>query len=53
MYAMNRAMGRGASGTSTLRRHARELIPPADYLRMSYYEKWLTRARGAAGQDGW
>jgi nitrile hydratase subunit beta len=23
-------------------RHARERIPPADYLRMSYYEKWLT-----------
>lgn len=24
-------------------RHRLELIPPADYLRMSYYEKWLTR----------
>ena len=24
-------------------RHALELIPPADYLRMSYYEKWLVR----------
>jgi nitrile hydratase len=23
-------------------RHARELIPPAEYLRMSYYEKWFT-----------
>jgi nitrile hydratase len=23
-------------------RHQRDLIPPADYLRMSYYEKWLT-----------
>jgi nitrile hydratase len=22
-------------------RHQRELIPPAEYLRMSYYEKWL------------
>jgi nitrile hydratase subunit beta len=22
-------------------RHARERIPPAEYLRMSYYEKWL------------
>lgn len=22
-------------------RHTRERIPPADYLRMSYYEKWL------------
>jgi nitrile hydratase beta subunit len=23
-------------------RYEKELIPPADYLRMSYYEKWLT-----------
>ena len=23
-------------------RHQIEIIPPADYLRMSYYEKWLT-----------
>ena len=22
-------------------RHSREIIPPAEYLRMSYYEKWL------------
>lgn len=27
-------------------RHKLELIPPADYLRMSYYEKWLTRLEG-------
>jgi len=25
-------------------RRQTELIPPADYLRMSYYEKWLARA---------
>jgi nitrile hydratase beta subunit len=24
-------------------RHHLELLPPADYLRMSYYERWLTR----------
>lgn len=24
-------------------RHRLELIPPADYLRMSYYERWLAR----------
>src|SRR5580704_9062338 len=23
-------------------RYQRELIPPAEYLRMSYYERWLT-----------
>jgi len=27
-------------------RHKIELIPAADYLRMSYYEKWLTRLEG-------
>jgi hypothetical protein len=25
-------------------RHAVELLPPSEYLRMSYYEKWLARA---------
>jgi nitrile hydratase len=24
-------------------RHGIELLPPVDYLRMSYYERWLTR----------
>ncbi|HXQ63393.1 MAG TPA: nitrile hydratase subunit beta [Steroidobacteraceae bacterium] len=28
--------------TLNAERHQIELIPPADYLRMSYYEKWLT-----------
>jgi nitrile hydratase beta subunit len=34
----------GAWGRWTLdeSRHARELIPGSDYLRMSYYEKWFT-----------
>jgi nitrile hydratase subunit beta len=42
VYAINRALG--ASGTWSLDawRHAIELLAPADYLRMSYYEKWLT-----------
>jgi nitrile hydratase len=26
-----------------MRRHGVELIPPADYFRMSYYERWLER----------
>ena len=26
-------------------RHQIELLPPADYLRMSYYEKWFVRLR--------
>jgi nitrile hydratase subunit beta len=28
--------------TGAAERHQIELIPPEDYLRMSYYEKWLT-----------
>jgi nitrile hydratase subunit beta len=39
MYAMNIAVdGDWPDGAG---RFQRELIPPADYLRMSYYEKWL------------
>ena len=32
-------------------RHARERIPPAEYLRMSYYEKWLAGLVDAAGRN--
>ena len=43
VYAMTRVM-RQRNGPWCLdaHRHAIELLPPADYLRMSYYEKWLT-----------
>ena len=42
VFALNRAHGSlAASGTSTRRGTQIELIPPAEYLRMSYYEKWL------------
>ena len=56
------ALGRRACSRSTSRwarwrkwnidagRHQIELIPPADYLRMSYYEKWLDRADAARGE---
>src|SRR5581483_1143407 len=33
-------------------RHGIELIPPADYLRMSYYEKWFTRLMGLLLNSG-
>ncbi|HEV2201932.1 MAG TPA: nitrile hydratase subunit beta [Bryobacteraceae bacterium] len=42
VYAMNRALGAWGKWSIDASRHSRELIPPADYLRMSYYEKWLT-----------
>ena len=41
VYALNRAMGILGKWNIDAGRHARERIPPADYLRMSYYEKWL------------
>jgi nitrile hydratase beta subunit len=41
VYALNRAMGMFGKWNIDAGRHSRERIPPADYLRMSYYEKWL------------
>jgi nitrile hydratase subunit beta len=44
IYALTRLL-RAGGGKSNLdaSRHAIELLPPADYLRMSYYEKWVAR----------
>lgn len=42
VYALVRAMGAWRKWNIDASRHQRELIPPAEYLRMSYYEKWLT-----------
>ena len=42
VYAMNRALGALGKWNIDASRHQRELIPPAEYLRMSYYEKWFT-----------
>ncbi len=41
VHAMNLASP--TRGNIDAGRHKLELIPAADYLRMSYYEKWLTR----------
>lgn len=41
MFAIDRALVR--KWNIDAGRHQIELIPSADYLRMSYYEKWLTR----------
>jgi len=40
-YALTRAMGAFGRWNIDASRHQRELIPPAEYLRMSYYEKWV------------
>jgi len=41
VYALARAVGAWRKWNIDASRHQRELIPPAEYLRMSYYEKWL------------
>jgi nitrile hydratase beta subunit len=40
-FALTLAMGAWRKWNIDASRHSRELIPPAEYLRMSYYEKWL------------
>lgn len=44
-YAINVMVGRSPWNKWNIdaRRYGIEVIPPAEYLRMSYYEKWLTR----------
>jgi nitrile hydratase beta subunit len=42
--ALSRVLGaQGGRWNLDASRHAVEMLPPADYLRMSYYERWLTR----------
>lgn len=41
LFALRHALGAWGKWNIDTSRHARELIPAADYLRMSYYERWL------------
>ena len=43
VYAITRALGAWRKWNIDAGRHAIELLPPAEYLRMRYYEKWLAR----------
>jgi nitrile hydratase subunit beta len=43
VFALNRALGAWGKWNIDASRYGIELLPPADYLRMSYYEKWLER----------
>ena len=43
VYALNRSAAATGKWTLDATRYEIELIPPADYLRMSYYERWYTR----------
>jgi nitrile hydratase subunit beta len=40
IYAMNRVMGAWRKWNLDASRHQIESLPPADYFRMSYYERW-------------
>ena len=43
VYALTRAMRAWRKWTLDADRYALEVLPPHEYLRMSYYERWLTR----------
>jgi len=43
VYAINRALGAWGKWNLDASRHGIELLPPADYFGMSYYERWLAR----------
>lgn len=43
VYALTRAIGAWRKWNIDTGRFHIEMIPPAEYLRMSYYEKWFTR----------
>jgi nitrile hydratase subunit beta len=43
VYAITRALGAWGKWNIDASRYQIEVIPPADYLRMSYYERWLAR----------
>jgi nitrile hydratase len=43
VFALNLAMAAWRKSNIDARRHEIELIPSAQYLRMSYYEKWTAR----------
>jgi len=40
VFALNRAAGAWRKWNIDASRHSKELLPPAEYLRMSYYEKF-------------
>ena len=52
IYALNRAMRGWRKWSLDTDRHALELMSPIDYLRMSYYERWVYRLEGQLVQYG-
>ncbi len=43
IYALNRSIRAWRKWSLDTDRHWLELMPPVDYLRMSYYERWVVR----------
>jgi nitrile hydratase subunit beta len=52
IYALNRAMRAWRKWNLDTDRHALERMPPVDYLRMSYYERWVNRLETQVVQYG-
>lgn len=52
VFALNRGLGAWGKWNLDASRHSREVIPPAEYLRMSYYEKWLIGLTNLAIKSG-
>ena len=52
IYALNRALRAWRKWSLDTDRHALELMPPDDYLRMSYYERWVYRLEAQLVQYG-
>jgi nitrile hydratase len=52
VLALRRALGAWRRWNIDAGRYSIETLPPADYLRMSYYEKWLASATKLALQAG-
>jgi nitrile hydratase beta subunit len=51
-FALTLAMGAWRKWNIDASRHERELIPAADYLRSSYYEKWIAGLVGLSVKTG-
>ncbi|HUA25965.1 MAG TPA: nitrile hydratase subunit beta [Steroidobacteraceae bacterium] len=52
VFALVRAMGKFGRWNIDAHRHQRELIPAAEQLRMSYYERWLAGFSGLLVRHG-
>jgi len=52
IYALNCAIRAWRKWSLDTDRHALELMPPVDYLRMSYYERWVHRLEAQLVQYG-